>query len=662
MLSFLLISSAFAVPLQFHHQGRLLDIDGKPVMGEHDLTFRIYDADINGNVQWEETLTVDFIDGFYAVELGEDEANNPLDTTMLSNYPLWIELTVDTDTMEPRFPMQSVPYARIAGVAESVEGGIVDADEIAIQSEVVIDSNKNWLGEPIPWNSIDGVPSDITDGDDNTQLSESDVENYITNDAINLAQGSTVDGHTILTVNDTLEPEWSNIVNVPSDLLDGDDNTQLSENDVETYITNGSIDLHVSTTIDGNDIIFTDLVSCLNGDVLIWDGILEHWYCEQTELQKISENCTANQVLKWDADNEMWGCQDDNDSNTQLQSSDVIAFVESNVIQSTATICDQNGCIGDSIWTLVGDDIFYETGNVGIGTNNPTSTLEVIGSISGTTISGTIVTSQQPNITEVGTISAGTWEANVIEDAFVADNLHVENGTIENTIIGSTSPQSASFTDLSASNGFSGSVLTSQQPNITEVGTLDSLQISGDVTVDTDTLYVDTTSQQVGIGTATPQNKLDVVGVISTSEGIQFSDGSVQTTAAVFGGYKSIWKFKAGTSHGDYSTSFVWGDWINERLAEGVISQGGLYECNMSSNNGAHYSGFSFTMAVNLSSSSNGYNQHHRIFDIHETDSGWVGGCGASLYNISGGVHNAGGFSYRNTCTQEIDCRCIQMN
>ena len=98
----------------------------------------------------------------------------------------------------------------------------------------------------------------------------------------NLASGSTVDGHAILTSNDTLEPEWDDILNVPSDLLDGDDNTQLSENDVETYVTNDSIDLHASTTIDGNKIVSTDFVSCLNGDVLIWDGILGYWYCDQT--------------------------------------------------------------------------------------------------------------------------------------------------------------------------------------------------------------------------------------------------------------------------------------------------------------------------------------------------------------------------------------------
>ena len=49
-----------------------------------------------------------------------------------------------------------------------------------------IDGNRNWVGEPIPtvdWSSIQNIPATITDGDDNTQLSEQEVENYITNDS-----------------------------------------------------------------------------------------------------------------------------------------------------------------------------------------------------------------------------------------------------------------------------------------------------------------------------------------------------------------------------------------------------------------------------------------------------------------------------------------------
>lgn len=45
---------------------------------------------------------------------------------------------------------------------------------------------------------------------------------------------------------------------------------------------------------------------------------------------------------------------------------------------------------------------------------------------------------------------------------------------------------------------------TAAQPNITSVGTLSSLAVSGNLTVDTNTLYVDASNNRVGIGTLSP--------------------------------------------------------------------------------------------------------------------------------------------------------------
>ena len=53
-----------------------------------------------------------------------------------------------------------------------------------------------------------------------------------------------------------------------------------------------------------------------------------------------------------------------------------------------------------------------------------------------------------------------------------------------------------------------GSVLTAAQTNITSLGTLSSLAVSGDLTVDTSTLKVDSSNNRVGIGTASPSSLL----------------------------------------------------------------------------------------------------------------------------------------------------------
>jgi hypothetical protein len=65
-----------------------------------------------------------------------------------------------------------------------------------------------------------------------------------------------------------------------------------------------------------------------------------------------------------------------------------------------------------------------------------------------------------------------------------------------------------------------GTLSTAAQTNITSVGTLSSLAVSGNLTVDTDTLFVDAASNEVGIGTSSPAAKLDVSGTGRFSDSI----------------------------------------------------------------------------------------------------------------------------------------------
>ena len=80
----------------------------------------------------------------------------------------------------------------------------------------------------VDWNNIDPttIPADLANGDDNTQSSESDVETYVTNGALSFAFASTIQGGgVILTETSTLN--WAHIdpSTIPSDLADGDDDT-----------------------------------------------------------------------------------------------------------------------------------------------------------------------------------------------------------------------------------------------------------------------------------------------------------------------------------------------------------------------------------------------------------------------------------------------------
>jgi hypothetical protein len=57
---------------------------------------------------------------------------------------------------------------------------------------------------------------------------------------------------------------------------------------------------------------------------------------------------------------------------------------------------------------------------------------------------------------------------------------------------------------INAGSGLFGTLQTAAQTNVTSVGTLTSLTVSGDLTVDTSTLKVDSTNNRVGVGTTSP--------------------------------------------------------------------------------------------------------------------------------------------------------------
>lgn len=176
-------SSVWAVPMQLAHQGRLLDADGSPLEGDHTLTFTLFDAATDGATVWTEDIQADIVGGFYSAILGADEGDNPLDDLVLGGGRVWLELAVDGgDPLTPRHELVSVPYAVMAGTATNVDGGYVDAAEVAIAGTTVIDSTGAWVG-PTPaidygdltgvpdatapaWDELTGVPDGLLDGED----------------------------------------------------------------------------------------------------------------------------------------------------------------------------------------------------------------------------------------------------------------------------------------------------------------------------------------------------------------------------------------------------------------------------------------------------------------------------------------------------------------
>ncbi len=86
--------------------------------------------------------------------------------------------------------------------------------------------------------------------------------------------------------------------------------------------------------------------------------------------------------------------------------------------------------------------------------------------------------------------------------------LFTDTQTVPSTTV-NTSATGYAAADLVVNN-ITGTLATAAQTNITSVGTLGSLTVSGDVTVDTNTLKVDSSNNRVGINQASPTVSLDL--------------------------------------------------------------------------------------------------------------------------------------------------------
>ena len=340
LASLFVASVAWAVPSQLAHQGRLLDTEGAALTGEHALTFALFDAETEGSEVWSETITVNIVGGFYSVVLGADEETNPLDDLVLSNPPLWLELTVDDgEPLLPRHELLSVPYAVLAGTATNVEGGYVDASEVAVDGATVIDASGNWVGSTpaVDWSDLSGVPAGLDDGVDadtlgglscadggipvfeiatnswvcgsTAAMTTSDVVDLLLGATVDLGLGSSLDGVSIATLDDL---DWSLLGGIPPGLADG---------------------------LDADSLVSLAL-SCPDGGRPAWDTTNSVWTCTSTtwtELQAIPADladgdadalgglaCANGGIAVFVAASGAWVCGAD----MVLSDTDVLSFVD----------------------------------------------------------------------------------------------------------------------------------------------------------------------------------------------------------------------------------------------------------------------------------------------------------------------------------------------
>jgi hypothetical protein len=173
---------------------------------------------------------------------------------------------------------------------------------------------------------------------------------------------------------------------------------------------------------------------------------------------------------------------------------------------------------------------------------------------------------------EIGSAGRVTVSANDLTGPTLASNVVSSSLTSVGTLSGGAVP-----TSLLTGTTLPASVVSS---SLTSVGTLTSLNVTGDLTVDTNTLKVNSSTNRVGVGTASPSATLDVqattgtaMRITNTGTGDSFvveDSASTDSTPFVIDSAGNV-GIGGGTIFGTYGKVLIYGD---QRTAPTLVNDG----------------------------------------------------------------------------------------
>jgi hypothetical protein len=214
---------------------------------------------------------------------------------------------------------------------------------------------------------------------------------------------------------------------------------------------------------------------------------------------------------------------------------------------------------GTSSWstspTLSGLEV---DGNLGVGTSSPVDPLHVVGDVTiefsdDGSAAQPEVTLQRNSTTPADGDYLGQFKFAGKNDAGQTVNYAKITGKISD-VTDTTEDGLIEIANISGGSQSIGYRFTSTDLKLINGR---GLEVAGDVAVDTDTLFVDTTNDRVGIGTTTPDQTLDVDGALAVRSKMvtgqsTFTQEPWAASTIAFGGYGSL-----GTQ-GSYRASLAW--------------------------------------------------------------------------------------------------------
>ncbi len=351
------------VPGQLNYQGHLADVsDSAAITATLEMTFRIFDSETKGAELWSETHpAVEVTGGLFQVLLGSVTA---FPAGLFDGSPLWLQTEVGTEVLTPRKPLVSAAYSQRAETADHAvtadwatdAQNAVHADTADIcpglsawtvsGDDVYRETGKVGIGTTSPLTELDvaGSVNATTyygDGSNLTGISgTTDNDWTIDGDDIYHETGMVGVG--------TASP--THILDVAGhQLIQGPDGFDSTGDEATLYL--GDTNKYLRATYSGN----TALIS--NDPLRFHCGV---------DTSQFYMNVVGNVGIGTDA---------------PTQKLDVDGAVNATTYYGDGSNLTGISGTTDNDWTIDGNDVYHETGMVGIGTSSPVVALDVDGAV-----------------------------------------------------------------------------------------------------------------------------------------------------------------------------------------------------------------------------------------------------------------------------------------